>query len=118
MGFSTSAPACCRGRGVPPQAARTARNTADFWPNWSFNRRDAAPGGARRKATTRKGTSMKKLIALGLALGTGLAMAGTAQAQVKFGVTGPFTGPNAAFGAQIKNGVDQAIEDVNATGGI
>src|SRR5262249_37738279 len=50
----------------------------------------------------RKGTSMKKLIALGLALGTGLILAGTAQAQVKFGVTGPFTGPNAAFGAQIK----------------
>jgi len=61
---------------------------------------------------------MKKLIALGLALGTGLLLAGTAQAQVKFGVTGPFTGANAAFGAQIKNGVDQAIEDVNAAGGI
>jgi branched-chain amino acid transport system substrate-binding protein len=61
---------------------------------------------------------MKKLIALGLALGTGLALAGTAQAQIKFGVTGPVTGANAAFGAQLKNGADQAIEDINAEGGI
>jgi branched-chain amino acid transport system substrate-binding protein len=34
------------------------------------------------------------------------------------GVAGPLTGPNAAFGAQIKNGVQQAVEDVNAAGGI
>ena len=61
---------------------------------------------------------MKRLIALGLALGAGLALAGTAQAQVKFGVTGPFTGANASFGAQLKNGADQAIEDINAAGGI
>jgi branched-chain amino acid transport system substrate-binding protein len=63
---------------------------------------------------------MKKLIALGLAVGASLALAGTAQAQqqIKFGVTGPFTGANAAFGAQLKNGADQAIEDINAAGGI
>jgi branched-chain amino acid transport system substrate-binding protein len=61
---------------------------------------------------------MKTVIALGLALGAGLALAGSAQAEVKFGVTGPFTGPNAAFGAQLKNGADQAIEDINAGGGI
>ena len=34
------------------------------------------------------------------------------------GMTGPFTGPNAAFGAQIKNGVEQAVADINAAGGI
>ena len=61
---------------------------------------------------------MNRLIALGVALCAGLALAGTAQAQVKFGVTGPFTGPNASFGAQLKNGADQAIEDINAAGGI
>jgi branched-chain amino acid transport system substrate-binding protein len=61
---------------------------------------------------------MKKLGVLSLALGFGLAMAGTAQAQVKFGVAGPITGPNAAFGAQIKNGTEQAVEDINAAGGI
>jgi len=61
---------------------------------------------------------MKKRIALGLAISLCFAFASSAQAQVKFGVTGPFTGPNAAFGAQLKNGADQAIEDINAAGGI
>jgi branched-chain amino acid transport system substrate-binding protein len=61
---------------------------------------------------------MKKATTLGLALGLAVALAGTAQAQVKFGITGPFTGPNAAFGAQIKNGTEQAIADINAAGGI
>ena len=61
---------------------------------------------------------MKKLIALGLALGTGLVFAGTAQAQIKLGVAGPLTGGSAAFGAQLKNGVEQAVEDINAAGGI
>jgi branched-chain amino acid transport system substrate-binding protein len=46
------------------------------------------------------------------------ALAVPAQAQVKIGVGGPFTGPNAAFGAQLKNGVDQAAADINAAGGI
>jgi branched-chain amino acid transport system substrate-binding protein len=61
---------------------------------------------------------MKKLSTLGLALGISLALGSTAFAQIKFGVTGPVTGPNAAFGAQIKNGADQAIADINAAGGI
>src|SRR5881392_703901 len=59
---------------------------------------------------------MKKLV-LGLALGA-FAFAGTAQAQVKMGVAGPLTGPNAAFGAQLKNGTNQAVADINAAGGI
>src|SRR6185503_7681620 len=61
---------------------------------------------------------MKKLATLGLALGAAIAFAGTAQAQIKMGVAGPLTGPNAAFGAQLKNGTDQAVEDINAAGGI
>src|SRR2546421_11517357 len=55
---------------------------------------------------------MKKL-ALGLVLGA-FAFAGTAQAQIKMGVAGPLTGPNASFGAQLKNGTAQAGEDVKA----
>ena len=54
----------------------------------------------------------------GLALGVGLAVSGAAQAQIKLGVMGPITGPNAAFGAQLKNGADQAVEDINAKGGV
>ena len=61
---------------------------------------------------------MKKLATLGLALGAALAFAGTAEAQLKIGVAGPFTGPNAAFGAQLKNGAEQAVADINAAGGI
>jgi branched-chain amino acid transport system substrate-binding protein len=61
---------------------------------------------------------MKKLTTLGLALGAAIVFAGTAQAQLKMGMTGPVTGPNAAFGAQLKNGTDQAVEDINAAGGI
>src|SRR5262249_15344992 len=41
-----------------------------------------------------------------------------ASAQVKLGVAGPITGGSAAFGAQLKNGVEQAVEDINAAGGI
>ena len=47
-----------------------------------------------------------------------LAFAGAATAQIKIGVAGPITGPNAAFGAQLKNGTEQAVEDINAAGGI
>jgi branched-chain amino acid transport system substrate-binding protein len=41
-----------------------------------------------------------------------------ASAQVKIGVASPITGPDAVFGAQIRYGVDQAVEDINAAGGI
>ncbi len=37
---------------------------------------------------------------------------------IRIGVAGPMTGPNAAFGAQLKNGVEQAVNDINAAGGI
>jgi branched-chain amino acid transport system substrate-binding protein len=43
---------------------------------------------------------------------------GAAQAQVRLGVGGPITGPNAAFGAQLRMGAEQAVEDINAAGGI
>jgi branched-chain amino acid transport system substrate-binding protein len=61
---------------------------------------------------------MKRITTLGLALGATLLFAASAHAQIKMGVAGPLTGPNAAFGAQLKNGSDQAAEDINATGGI
>ena len=61
---------------------------------------------------------MKKLLALGLALGLGLVLAGSASAQVKMGVAGPMTGGSAAFGAQLRQGAEQAVADINAQGGI
>jgi len=54
----------------------------------------------------------------GLTLAAGVAFGSAAEAQIKIGVGGPMTGPNAAFGAQIKNGAEQAAEDINAAGGI
>src|SRR6516164_3972383 len=61
---------------------------------------------------------MRKGLTLGLAIGLGLAFADSASAQIKLGVAGPITGGSAAFGAQLKNGVEQAVEDINAAGGI
>ncbi len=61
---------------------------------------------------------MTKRILAGVALGLGLAMAAPAHAQLKVGVAGPMTGNTAAFGAQIRNGAEQAVADINAAGGI
>jgi branched-chain amino acid transport system substrate-binding protein len=61
---------------------------------------------------------MKRITTLGLAVGAAIAFASAAQADIKMAVTGPLTGPNAAFGAQLKNGAEQAVEDINAAGGI
>jgi branched-chain amino acid transport system substrate-binding protein len=47
-----------------------------------------------------------------------IGLAASAQAQIKIGVAGPITGPNAAFGAQLVNGAEQAVADINAAGGI
>jgi branched-chain amino acid transport system substrate-binding protein len=65
---------------------------------------------------------MRQWRALGLALpvafGLGCASMDGAAAQVKLGVAGPITGGSATFGAQLKNGVEQAIADINTAGGI
>src|SRR5882672_2497624 len=71
-----------------------------------------------RRARSRGETRMNRLTTLGLALGLSVAFAGHAAAQIKFAVGGPITGPNAAFGAQLKNGTEQAVADINAAGGI
>ena len=61
---------------------------------------------------------MRQWLTLGLALSLGFALADSASAQIKLGVAGPLTGGSAAFGAQLKNGVEQAAADINAAGGI
>jgi branched-chain amino acid transport system substrate-binding protein len=61
---------------------------------------------------------MKKYWLMGLALAAGVTFAGAANAQVKFAVGAPITGPNASFGAQLTTGVLQAAEDFNKAGGI
>jgi branched-chain amino acid transport system substrate-binding protein len=61
---------------------------------------------------------MKKFWLVGVALAAGLSLSAAAHAQVRLGVAGPITGAAAAFGAQLKNGAEQAVEDINAAGGI
>jgi branched-chain amino acid transport system substrate-binding protein len=56
--------------------------------------------------------------ALGLAAALAFATATAARADIKLAVGGPITGGSAAFGAQLKQGVEQAVEDINAAGGI
>ena len=41
-----------------------------------------------------------------------------AHAQIRIAVAGPITGPNAAFGAQLRDGAVQAVADLNAKGGV
>src|SRR5262249_43435517 len=60
----------------------------------------------------------RAFLALSLGFSIGIALAGPAGAQIKLAVGGPITGGSAAFGAQLKNGVEQAVEDINAAGGI
>jgi branched-chain amino acid transport system substrate-binding protein len=63
---------------------------------------------------------MKKAFWLALAVTAAFVAsdANTASAQIKLGVAGPITGGSAAFGAQLKNGVEQAVTDINKAGGI
>ena len=61
---------------------------------------------------------MKRFLLTGAALATVMALAAPASAQVKLGVGGPITGGSAAFGAQLKMGAEQAVEDINASGGV
>ncbi|MET0527297.1 MAG: branched-chain amino acid ABC transporter substrate-binding protein [Microvirga sp.] len=60
----------------------------------------------------------KKFLLTSVALGFVLASVGAANAQVKIGIGAPITGPNATYGAQFKNGVELAVEEINAAGGL
>ncbi|WP_372441234.1 branched-chain amino acid ABC transporter substrate-binding protein [Microvirga arvi] len=60
----------------------------------------------------------KKLLLTSVALSFVLASVGTANAQIKIGIGAPITGPNATYGAQFKNGVEMAVEEINAAGGV
>src|SRR5436190_9473585 len=61
---------------------------------------------------------MTARLALVLAFGLGFASADCAMAQIRVGIAGPITGASAPFGAQLKNGTEQAVADINSAGGI
>ena len=60
---------------------------------------------------------MRTVLFIATALVAGLTFS-SASAEVLMGVAGPITGPGAAFGAQLKRGAEQAVNDVNAAGGM
>ena len=59
---------------------------------------------------------MKKALLAGVALN--LVFACAAFADITIGVAGPMTGQYASFGQQLKIGAQQAVEDINAKGGV
>ena len=61
---------------------------------------------------------MRKSLLSAVAMSAVLAFSGSAWADILVGVGAPITGPNAAFGAQIQKGTEQAVADINAAGGI
>src|SRR5882757_2891440 len=61
---------------------------------------------------------MRTVLLKSMSLALSLLLAGGAHAQLKLAVAGPVTGANAAFGAQLTQGVQQAVEDINKAGGI
>src|ERR1700759_1038637 len=66
-----------------------------------------------------RGSLMKSVKLLGLAIGASLALSTAAFAQdVTVAVAGPMTGGESAFGRQMKNGAEQAVADLNAAGGV
>lgn len=54
----------------------------------------------------------------GMALAASVAFAPLAHADITIGVITPLTGPVAAFGEQVKNGAEAAVEAINSAGGV
>jgi branched-chain amino acid transport system substrate-binding protein len=59
----------------------------------------------------------RRTLLAGLAVSAMMTAPAFAQ-ELKLGMAGPVTGPNAAFGKQLVDGVNQAVADLNAKGGI
>lgn len=61
---------------------------------------------------------MKKQIFAGALLAASVAFAPLAHADIVIGLIAPLTGPVAAYGDQVKNGAEAAVEQINKNGGI
>ncbi|HLF24157.1 MAG TPA: branched-chain amino acid ABC transporter substrate-binding protein [Burkholderiales bacterium] len=48
----------------------------------------------------------------------GLFVSGVAHAEIRVAIVGPLTGPQAAFGEQMRRGSEMAVADLNAKGGV
>lgn len=65
-----------------------------------------------------RGVEMKRLFVMSLVGSLFCVGSALAASTVKIGLAAPMTGPNANFGLQFKTGVDAAVRDLNAAGGI
>jgi len=62
---------------------------------------------------------MKSLKLIGFALGAAIVLSSAALAEdITIAVAGPITGSESAFGRQMKNGAEMAVEQINASGGV
>lgn len=61
---------------------------------------------------------MRMLMRMMTAAATTALMVGPVMADIKLGVAGPMTGPNAAYGQQYLAGVQAAADKINAAGGV
>ena len=61
---------------------------------------------------------MKKKIFAGALLAASVAFAPLAYADITVGLIAPLTGPVAAYGDQVKNGAQAAVDEINKNGGI
>lgn len=62
---------------------------------------------------------MLRRMLLSAALSAGLALSiHAAQAEIQIATAGPMTGQYAAFGQQMREGAQQAVDDINAAGGV
>lgn len=61
---------------------------------------------------------MKNRLLAGVALAASLTFATMAHADIVIGLVAPLTGPVAAYGDQVKNGAQAAVDSINKNGGI
>ena len=61
---------------------------------------------------------MKLKLLAGSALVAALSFASTARADIVIGLIAPLTGPVAAYGEQVKNGAQVAVDEINKKGGV
>jgi branched-chain amino acid transport system substrate-binding protein len=61
---------------------------------------------------------MGMLLRMAAAAAVAAVMFGPAKAEIKIGVAGPMTGPNAGYGQQYLSGVRAAADKINGAGGV
>jgi branched-chain amino acid transport system substrate-binding protein len=61
---------------------------------------------------------MRNKLLASVAIVASLAFTAAAQADIVIGLVSPLTGPVAAYGDQVKNGAQAAVDNINAAGGI